>query len=321
MEQASELPAAPAQHEFAEILAGRFAAEDALALTSSPRSGSTWLAETLTTIPQSCFLFEPLHLGWVPEARAAGFSWRTWVPTDTQWPAGEHFLRRVFEGRVFNDRSLERLNPDEARKVRRLIVKFVRANRLLPWLCRTFPLPAPILLIRHPCAVVASQLKAGKWNHVSTVDDPGYVHEFPAFQTALTQLNSLEDRLAAQWALDQLPPLLEEQPRPWQTVTYEELNTDTAETLARIFRTWDIEVDIDQAVSNSRRPSRSVSPSGLSGMAGWQDQLSAGQIDRILTTVRRFGLSFYGAGLEPDLDLLHSARLPAMIRAAGMATG
>ncbi|MCA9118222.1 MAG: hypothetical protein KDA79_24290, partial [Planctomycetaceae bacterium] len=213
------------KRELTEILAGRFRVEDALTLTSSPRSGSTWLAETLTTIPRSCFLAEPLHLGWVPEARAAGFSWRTWVSADAKWPAGEHFLRSVFEGRVVNEITLERLNLDEVRKVRRLIVKFVRVGRLLPWLCRTFPLPAPILLIRHPCAVVTSQLKAGKWNDVSTVDAPGYVHEFPAFQTALAQLNSLEERLAAQWALDQLPPLLEVQSRPWQMVTYEELNT------------------------------------------------------------------------------------------------
>lgn len=305
--------------ELTEVLAGRFRVEDALTLTSSPRSGSTWLAETLTTIPRSCFLLEPLHLEWVPEARAAGFAWRTWVPTDAKWPAGEHFLRRVFEGRVVNDRTLERLNPDEARTASRLIVKFVRAGRLLPWLCRTIPLPPPVLLIRHPCAVVASQLKSDNWKALQTVASPGFLSEFPAFQEALADLNTVEERLAAQWALDQLPPLLEEQPHPWQTVTYEELNTHTAEVLERISRTWGIEIDIHQAVANSRRPSRSVWPTGISGMTGWANQLSSGQIERILSTVRRFGLEFYGKGLEPDLALLHSTQLSAMIRAAGAA--
>src|SRR5262245_687131 len=37
------------------------------------RSGTTWLAEVLSAIPNSAILFEPFHTERVPEAAAAGF--------------------------------------------------------------------------------------------------------------------------------------------------------------------------------------------------------------------------------------------------------
>ena len=144
---------------FKACLASRFDERSVLLLTSTPRSGSTWLGGALGAIPRSCVLFEPLHPDLVPGVRTAGFSARTYVHPDDRWMEGEAFLRRVFEGKVINEWTTREMSLREAWCAATMIIKFVRANRLLPWLCRTFEVRSPVLLVRHPCAVISSQLK------------------------------------------------------------------------------------------------------------------------------------------------------------------
>ena len=291
--------------------------ERVLILTSSPRSGSTLLGQVVATIPDSCVLFEPLHLNKVPEAAASHFSWRTYVDQETEWPEGEAFLRRVFEGRVINAwTSREMSLPDVCRSTR-LIVKFVRANRLLPWLCRTFEIPAPILLVRHPCAVIASQLKYG-WMNAQRPGTPPYLDTYPLFRSALSKTEGVEEHLAAWWALDQLPPLLHQTPHPWTIVTYEELVLRPVQTLGKIFQRWNLDVDMAVALSRLKKPSSVVSKSGISGIDGWKKQLTDKQVSRILSTCHAFGLTLYTQRDEADYDLLNSERLAEHIRRAGM---
>jgi len=45
---------------------------------------STWLGNLLCSVPNSCVLFEPLQLQHVPEAKSAGFSWRSYVDPETK---------------------------------------------------------------------------------------------------------------------------------------------------------------------------------------------------------------------------------------------
>jgi len=84
-------------------LSGRFDEKDVILISSSPRSGSTMLSNALKAIPKSFVLFEPLHLRQVPEAKAAGFSWVTYLQPINKWPKGKAFLKRVFEGKVINE--------------------------------------------------------------------------------------------------------------------------------------------------------------------------------------------------------------------------
>jgi len=275
------------------LLAGRFDEKDIFIITSSPRSGSTLLGKVLGAIPDSCTLFEPLHLKRVPEAEAAGFTWRTFVSREEKWPDGEAY------------------------KSKRLIIKFVRANRLLPWICHRFEVPAPILLLRHSCAVIASQLNYG-WKNATRPDSPPYLDEYPRFQTALAEVEGCEEFLAATWALDQLSVLREQTPHPWIIVTYEELILHPERTLLRIVANWNIDIDIDEALSRLKKPSSVVSKSGISGINGWKNVLSDKQVSRVLSTVNSFGLSFYSNNDEADYGELHSEELAKQIQKAGI---
>ncbi|MCB9434285.1 MAG: sulfotransferase [Ardenticatenaceae bacterium] len=298
-------------------LAGRFDERDVFILTSSPRSGSTLLGQILGAIPDSCTLFEPLHLRNVPEAEAAGFSWRTFVPRDEKWIEGEAYLKRVFEGRIVNDWTAREISFRQAYKSKRLIVKFVRANRLLPWICQNFEIPAPILLLRHPCAVIASQLNYG-WENAKRPDIPPYLGEYPVFQTSLAETEGNEEYLAALWALDQLPVLMEQAPHPWIIITYEELLLRPESVLLNIREKWDVEFDTGDALSRLKRPSSVVSRSGISGINGWKNTLSEKQISRVLSTVNSFGLPFYSDNDEADYGELYSTELAKHIKKAGI---
>lgn len=297
-------------------LEGRFDESRVLILTSSPRSGGTFLGQLLLAIPNSCVLFEPLHLTEVPEAEESSFSWRTYVDPEAKWPEGEAFLKRVFEGKIINAWTAREMSLHQACISTKMIVKFVRANRFLPWICRTFKVPAPILLIRHPCAVIASQLKYG-WKNTQRPVLPAYLEKYPLFQAALAKTEGDEENLAATWALDQLPSLLQQRPHPWTTITYEELVIHPEQTLTKIFERWDLDADMNVAMSNLRKPSSVVSRSGISGINGWKKQLSDQQISRILGTVKAFGIDFYSECDEPDYTLLNSAHLTEHIRIAG----
>lgn len=130
-----------------------------IVLTGLPRSGTTWLGEILNTLPNSAMLFEPLHLRFVPEAAAAGFTWNNLIHPDEDKPEAVTFMRNVLSGRVLNVWTARDLKISNCLNTEFFIVKFVRAENLLSWMAANFPIRKPLFLIRHPCAVVSSQLK------------------------------------------------------------------------------------------------------------------------------------------------------------------
>jgi hypothetical protein len=303
-------------HLLKRALAGRFGEGSVLIQCSSPRSGSTLLSQVLAAIPRTCVLFEPELVNYVPEAEAAELNHQVYIEPGASWPAGEQFFDRVFSGRVINKWTACQMSHSDVR-AQRMIIKLVRANRLLPWMCSKYNLAPPVFLIRHPCAVVASQMNYG-WLGQHRPIVPAYIEKFPMFKRAIAELERPEEYLAADWVLDQLPALFQPQPNPWTIVTYEELLLHPEPTVSKIAQSWNLEIDMDRAMSRLKRPSTTVSKSGIRGIGGWKNDLSNLQVSMILGTIHKFGIRFYGDEAEADYTLLHSNRLAADIRRVGM---
>lgn len=281
------------------VCSGKFSEEKSFLITSSPRSGSTWLGDLLNTIPNTCLLFEPLHLRKVPGVKEAGFSWRTYVPPHSTWPQGEQFLRRVFEGQVINAWTTRQMKFRQAFKADKLIVKSVRMNRLLPWICETFDTPGPVLLMRHPCAVIASQLKSSNWQNSKKSAPPSFIDYSSAIKAVLNRIKEPEEILAATWALDQLPALHQPPPRPFTIVTYEELFLEPKTTLQKICDAWNTGIDLQKVLAKINKPSSVVSASGIKGIDGWKKDLTQKQISNILNVTRDCGITCYTKDVEP----------------------
>jgi hypothetical protein len=268
-------------------------------VAGSPRSGTTWVGNTVASIPGSAVVFEPLHLDRVPLAREAGFTWRTYVRQGTRWPAGEHALDEMLHGRVLNDWTAREI--PYPKRVTTWIVKCIRMNRMLPWLTERFATRAPLLVIRHPCAVIASQMAAG-WARPTEHPDPALVADFPQTRSVLETLETDEEHRAAGWALDTLVPLSAAKPHPWVTLLYERV-TRGPEELDTAFQRWGITRppglnERMRVLSSTTTPSRNAAR--FSPLTGWTKQLSHDQIRRILAVTHALGLDFYGEDTEPD---------------------
>src|SRR5688572_8716322 len=81
----------------------RYDLHDTILVAGWARSGTTWLAEVLSSIPRSAILFEPLHTDRVPEAAAAGFPVRDRILAAGEGTAAQKaFMERVLRGQILN---------------------------------------------------------------------------------------------------------------------------------------------------------------------------------------------------------------------------
>jgi len=179
------------------------------------------------------------------------------------------------------------------------------------------------MIIRHPCAVLASQLEHGGWAPDQLAHDVGSkeaLGQMPdevrdRFAEVLGNVSSRLEMMAARWCLDYYIPLIEYADRghPWTLVSYERLVLDGESEMDRVLSALDVEMTEavrKQLTVASEYASNDLKTSDRSKqLAKWRSRLSDQQIDRILDIVSAFGLDFHGEKLEPDYDQL--ARLGA----------
>lgn len=304
----------------------KFDIKDTIVISGTPRSGTTWLMEVFAKMPNYTYYFEPINPIWFPQIRGVGFKSRTYLKAGTEWAKGEDYLKKAFTGRVFS------LNPPIKSNIKsimhrwfgkKLIIKFVRGNRLLPWMANKFQLRGMFFIIRHPCAVVASQLKTGFYAYFS--DSPPYTQIKPTLNDVLNEASKIdildkeiigkmknyktdEEILAAIWCLDNYIPLNWPKPHLWTTVSYEKLVKDESEVI-RLFEKLGEKKIPKTVMENLKEPSmltlgrdREMILKAEKQLSKWKKALSEKQIERILNVVKDFGLDFYTENIEPDYE-------------------
>jgi hypothetical protein len=320
-----------------------FDLKDTIILTGSPRSGTTWLMEIFQIIPGYTTLFEPINPLYLSKSFEVGFRSRTYLPPGEDWPIGEEHLKKILTSRPLYDFSsfekrgkkkklnkiisnyLDQLKPEKLMHNlvgNKLLVKFIRLNRLLPWVANRFQMRNMIFIIRHPCAVVDSQLKTGFCGYHP--NKPPYRDIYPTKKNILdeaskiegldnsifkrlNEIKTLEEIIAASWCLDNFVPLSYQKPYPWSTVIYEKLMKDGEREINRLFNEIGEKNVRRSAYKHLRIPSM-VIQKGESNivtkadiqLSKWKKSLSKKQIERILAIVSAFGLDFYTKDLEPD---------------------
>lgn len=207
--------------------------QDPVIVLGSPRSGTSWTMRLIAKQAGYCSIFEPLHARWWPGAREAGFGNR---PTTGDAQKRE-YLQRVLSGQEAR-RSIRRprwslsvgthpgrLLQGIVKRLRadRLVVKFVSACRLLPWMVEEFPDCRYIYIVRNPYAVINSQLSRGASSYLDDRARPyDYLNDARQPTSAKAELcnriqsdaadvlgeasvrdiNSLEECLALSWYTD-----------------------------------------------------------------------------------------------------------------------
>ena len=298
---------------------------DILLIVGTPRSGTSWLMEVFENIRGYTYLFEPINPIFFPEIVSVGFQSRPYLPPDRSWMEGEEYLRKAFTGEIFSHLSPYWFNPRSMMHrlfSNKLIVKSVRLNRLLPWVVNRFTFRGIIFIIRHPCAVIASQCKTGFYGYHAT--NPPYINIPPCLDMILQEasridglekkildrlkaIKTLEEVLAAAWCLDNYNPLSSTKPYPWITVIYEKIIMQEKKEIHRIMRKIGIQKIPTSVIRYSKVPSmltlekeRKMVKKAEIQLGKWKTFLTEKQIERILKVVSAFGFDFYNENIEPD---------------------
>lgn len=276
---------------------------ETLVISGFPRSGTTWLAEVAATIPGTAILFEPDNFSTIRAARDAGLDRNNFHLPGDSWPSGEAYLERVLSGRVIDRWTTADIPITRAIGVNRWIVKFVRANQMVLWLADRFSIPPPVLLVRHPCAVLASWTSRG-WPMLQQPEpNPRFIAQYPKFETVLSELTTAEEYFAARWCMSHYSALTAREARSFQLVFYERLMRDGVREVDGIFRRWGVRTppETKEALERpSAKASHRLSANVDEMLSGWQRQLESRSVDRVLGVLARFGLDFYGRSEEPD---------------------
>lgn len=291
--------------------------ENTICLFSQPRSGSTWLVEILNTIPNSCYFDEPLQrnpVARIDELPRAGykkikpvselnFYYEQPIPAETYWPEAFKMFEDLLCGRQISISLYDECGFGKLSNADIFIVKFNFGALLMEWLLQSFPLKA-ICLIRHPCAVIASQLKMEHFNKVIIPESPAlpvfrYYETYLKYYEVYRSIRCTEQYLAFRWAVAVSACLdCNKKNNGVLLVRYEDLLNDFDTQIRHIFLHLGRTVPAE-AFSLQRRPSRASSPEAVKGIKNgkspdeWQHQLDHQQIRNIASVIRHFDIDLY----------------------------
>ncbi|MBA2711937.1 MAG: sulfotransferase domain-containing protein, partial [Rubrobacteraceae bacterium] len=186
---------------------------------------------------------------------------------------------------------------------RRRLIKDIRANLLLAWMRANFPGMLIVLLLRHPCAVVASRLDLGwKDNLDETMDQEELVEDFllPMKDEIRAAGDDFERHLFL-WCIDNYVPLKQFGREGIHLTFYENLLVNPEQELQSLFDFLGEDLN-DNVFDRLRHPSpmsRKYAPDP--SVDGWRASVGARRLRRTGEILNLFGLDrIYGEGSMPD---------------------
>lgn len=265
-------------------------------LAGSGRSGTTWLADLVNHDRTYRLIFEPFHPGKVREFR--GFATKQYLRPDDRREDLLGPARLALTGRLRNAWT----ERGGAFVARRRLVKEIRGNLLLGWLARNFPGMPMVLLMRHPCAVVASRLALGWRDNLDETMAQGDLvgdHLLPTEREIRVARDPFERHLFL-WCIDNLVPLRQLTPDRLHLVFYEDLLLDPASELGRLFAFLGRDFD-EEGLAKPGSPSFTSRPGEQPSLDGWRRSVDGRRLERAVEILGLFGLDrVYGTGDMPD---------------------
>jgi len=284
---------------------GRFSSSNSLIISSETRGGSTWLTELLVAHLPVAVVWEPLHpTKGILKKPDYNYGDRPFVDKHIVDLKLHSALGDVFSGKKFNPWTTERNTRSTSKKAKYLLIKYVRANRLLPWMLNNFKFNyKPILLIRHPIAVAMSQLKS--FYHLKD-KTPGFiapdVNNNETYKEHEQYLNSLESVLelhVALWCINYVN-ILTDSIIENQTIRvyYEHMLLAPENELTRIFSEWGLNLPIKKDIlrkNSSTTGKESISSDIQTQLKKWSTELDKKTLDKIQSIFDYFELKIYNS--------------------------
>ena len=243
------------------------------------------------------FVFEPFHPGKVGICK--DFRRKQYLRPDDR---REEYLgpaRTILTGGLrsfWTDRFNKKL------VARRRLIKDIRANLLLGWMRANFPGMPIVLLLRHPCAVVASQLALG-WKDVlsETMEQEELVEDFLVpMEAEIRAARGGFERHLFTWCIENYVPLKQCGPGKIHLCFYENFLTRPEHELPRLFSFLDEDFD-EHVYRKLKRPSPLSRKGEVASVDAWRRSVTGRQLERAVEILGLFGLDrVYGDAPMPD---------------------
>lgn len=246
--------------------------------------------QLISRLPKYTTLYEPFHPLWFPQTKQCNVGPRPFVWPGEDAPAIRDYLQALFAGNITGIYPQYHRNFIEVFKrvnASKMVIKFVRGNRLLPWITQNIQMRATIFLVRNPYATVASQMRTGISGYYGDNSIPSADRiAKEAWQSGcmnktvckfLEELQDKEEYLAAIWALDHVVPLSFEQSHAWYFLGYEKLCSRPKVELGKVFDWLGEPRGLEKAIKQVDIPSVSTPTSDRGpsqNQRGKQDVLS-----------------------------------------------
>lgn len=251
---------------------------------SLPRSGSTWVGDTLGHAHNALYLYEPLTQSVNADRSLAEKPQIVVNPASP--PSGyQQIADLAFSGRPYFPLLTVRY-PQQwrfwHRPFRRVVIKEVNLGAG-PWLLQRYR-PRTILLVRHPADVLLSFHRLGWWpRDLQAISEFGR-HQGDRLRAMLEAFNGYSD---------------------YRVVVYEDLCAQPLEQFRRLFEftelKWDTNIErlIQQRSTNGNRSETyDTSRNSLKMIAAWRSQLTAEEAETLRTAFAAFHLPWYQANSD-----------------------
>jgi hypothetical protein len=325
-------------------------------ILGSGRSGTTWVLDCLALSNDLRPIFEPLHpkeskigeeyayqvmaasdtakdLEIYFDGLAAGRIHSRWidlrVPKGLLRPNPTKLVSREFAGRWIHGwqkHLRDRKKLSERAKKEAALIKCIRANLMAGWLCQSLKFRTAFI-VRHPCAAIESQVRAG------AVWDPSRVLEKYSQDTKLRELTggryeellrsklSNIQALTLRWIIENQWPIEQAADDGYFVISYEELVNDPESAWKALCKSLDLTRTPDP--ESLRKPSQQasgvyidehVNKSGV-GEPRWRQGLDKSQLREIQGILDVTGFCLYNIGSENPTERLgtdgnaHSAHI------------
>jgi hypothetical protein len=286
----------------------KFNPDEQILIFSDPRGGSTWLTEIIHTIPNTAIIWEPFNINEVEAVKKLGFGWRQYIPENQSWPEAKKVITKICSGKIVNEWTMLVTGVKDYYRSNQLIVKICRGNMLLPWIANQIKFKfSPIYLVRHPFAVVSSQIKQGGWNspfkkfEAPKIPFNGVYQDHNEFLSTLT---TKEEILTAYWCLTNKIPLNHRyNNKKWITVYYEDLLLNPESNINRIFQKWGLPVPLDiflkiQQKSYTTNKNTNILDTNTQ-LFKWKDNFTDDQLKKMMAVLDYFHIQIYSTSALP----------------------
>ncbi|MCP5005002.1 MAG: sulfotransferase domain-containing protein [Planctomycetes bacterium] len=265
-------------------------------LSGSGRSGTTWIADIINYKMDYRSMFEPFH----PHNVSV---WQIFKPKIYFSPkrndnSYKRVLRIILTGNI-RDSWIDKYDKHGTKTIyRKRLLKCIFGNLLLKGIYLLYPGMPIILLLRHPCAVVSSQLEIdGNWGCLSEYfAQEDLVRDFLLpFKKAAQNVHNRFEELVFIWCIQNYVPLKQFERDEIHLIFYENFCKYPNQEIERLFKFLGQQYDdrvIEKIKTSSKTSWRKDSAALTSDhlINSWRERVTKKQLKRTIEIMDFFGL-------------------------------